>query len=258
MRIALGIEYDGAPFNGWQSQANGMTVQDVLEHALAKFIEPNGNERVQVVCAGRTDAGVHASGQVVHLDTFIERDLNAWVRGTNAQLPGTIAVRWARMVPDTFHARFSAMRRNYRYLIYNHPVRSPLWAPRSTWCFRPLDAAAMQSAAQCLLGEHDFSSFRSSECQAKTPVKHVYAIDVVRNGPIVELTIQANAFLHHMVRNIAGSLVYIGLGRCEVDWLTELLLARDRKLAAPTFGAQGLCLTAVDYPSEFQIPDERL
>lgn len=254
MRIALGIEYDGGPFNGWQSQTNGKTVQDALERALGAFAGAKSCERIPVTCAGRTDTGVHASGQVIHLDTLIDRELHAWVRGTNAQLPESIAVRWAQLVPETFHARFSAMRRSYRYLIYNHEVRSPLWAARSTWCFRPLDVAAMHAATQCLLGEHDFTSFRSSECQAKTPIKHVYAINVERSGPFVELTIQANAFLHHMVRNIAGSLVYVGLGRCDVEWMAALLEARDRTRAAPTFGAQGLCLTAVDYPAEFAIP----
>jgi tRNA pseudouridine38-40 synthase len=257
MRIALGIEFDGGPFFGWQSQSHGNTVQDKLECAVAEFLGKSRHERVQVACAGRTDTGVHATGQVVHLDTELERETGAWVRGVNAKLPRSIAVRWAKRVPDSFHARFSATRRSYSYRIYNDPVRSPLWDARAAWCFRPLDDQAMHASAQDLLGEHDFTSFRASECQAKSPVKQVYAVSVRRDGPLIEFTITANAFLHHMVRNLVGSLVYVGLGRQDVRWMKHLIELRDRRLAAPTYCARGLCLVAVEYPPEFNIPSIR-
>ncbi|CAN5180966.1 tRNA pseudouridine(38-40) synthase TruA [soil metagenome] len=255
MRVALGLEYDGTPWHGWQSQPNGQTVQDVLETALGRFLDTPA--RVAVTCAGRTDAGVHASGQVVHLDTDVVRPDSSWVRGVNAHLPATIAVRWAAEVPVDFHARFSAVRRRYRYAIYNHPVRSPLAENRAFWCFRPLDRDAMREAAIALLGEHDFSSFRSSECQAKSPVKTMESIDWSARGDFVDIHLSANAFLHHMVRNLVGALVEIGAGRKQVAWLAELLAARARRLGAPTAPAAGLCFERVEYPRGFGLEDRR-
>ncbi len=251
-RLALGVEYDGRSYVGWQSQPDRNTVQDVLEAAVARFVA--GTERVEIAAAGRTDAGVHALGQVVHLDATVEREMHAWVRGLNALLPASIAVRWVRAVPPEFHARFSAVRRSYVYRIHNDPVRSALLDGRAAWCFRPLDSERMAQAAQALIGEHDFSSFRSSQCQAKSPIKHVQRVDVRRAGAMIEISICANAFLHHMVRNIVGSLVYVGLGRQPVDWMAELLSLRDRRHAAPTYAACGLYFAGVDYPAQFGLP----
>lgn len=251
-RIALGIEYDGTDFAGWQSQTDLRTVQHTLEMAVSLFL--SNPERVAVVAAGRTDAGVHASAQVVHLESPVERELSAWVRGVNAHLPPDVAVRWAHYVNDDFHARFSALQRTYRFSIYNHPVRSPLYARQSAWCFRPLDLEAMQRAAAAWLGRHDFSSFRSSECQAKTPIRTVKRLDITRINHLISLEIEADAFLHHMVRNMVGTLVYIGMGRQTPAWAGELLAARDRRLAAPTYAACGLSLIQVLYPEHFQIP----
>ncbi|WP_051378996.1 tRNA pseudouridine(38-40) synthase TruA [Derxia gummosa] len=247
-RIALGIEYDGSGYHGWQIQRDLPSVQATLENAIGRFL--GARERVEVVVAGRTDTGVHARGQVVHLDVMAERSPASWVRGLNALLPADVAVRWMAPVAEGFHARFDAMRRDYRYLIWNQPQRAPLLRNRAAWCFRPLDADAMHAAARPLVGEHDFSCFRSSECQAKSPVKTLYEIEVKRRGPIVELHIAANAFLHHMVRNVVGSLVYVGTGRMPGDWIAELLAGRDRRLAAPTYAAQGLYFESVDYPPE--------
>lgn len=251
-RIALGLEYDGRPFAGWQSQPGRNTVQDVLEDAISKFTA--STTRMEVTAAGRTDAGVHAFGQVAHVDSDIEREPHAWVRGLNALLPAAVAVRWAREVPAAFHARFAAMRRTYVYLILNDEVRSPLLDGRVAWCFRPLDSDAMARAARALVGEHDFSSFRSSECQAKTPVKTMDRVELVRDGSMIELTLTANAFLHHMVRNIVGSLVYVGLGRQPERWIADLLELRDRTRAAPTYAACGLYFAQVEYPQEFGLP----
>ena len=249
-RIALGLQYDGQAYQGWQSQPNGQTVQDTLERALHKFaVMP-----VSVQCAGRTDTGVHALGQVVHFDVPIERENTAWVRGVNAFLPDTIAVRWAQQVLPEFHARFDAYQRTYHYLIYNHAVRSPIWTGRTGWYHRLLDAEKMHVAAQSLVGEYDFSAFRSSECQAKSPFKTMHEISVQRFGNLILVRLTANAFLHHMVRNIVGSLVYIGTGRQSVDWLSELLQHKNRQLAAPTFAAEGLYLSAIHYPSQYDLP----
>ncbi|CAN5169082.1 tRNA pseudouridine(38-40) synthase TruA [soil metagenome] len=255
MRVALGVEYDGTPWHGWQSQPGGQTLQDTLEAALGRFLDTP--ERVAVSCAGRTDAGVHASGQVVHLDTAVVRPATSWVRGVNAHLPSTLAVRWASEVSDDFHARFSAIRRGYRYTLYNHPVRSPLAENRAFWCFRPLDRVAMRDAAAVLIGEHDFSSFRSSECQAKTPVKTLESIEWSANGDFIDIRLTANAFLHHMVRNLVGALVEVGTGRKPVTWIGELLEARDRRLGAPTAPAGGLCFERVEYPRGFGLEDRR-
>ena len=250
MRLALGLQYDGAAFCGWQTQPNGAAVQDVLERALAQF----AGRRIATTCAGRTDAGVHATYQVVHFDTDVARPLDAWVRGVNRWLPQALAVRWARRVADEFHARFSARGRRYDYWLLNDPVRAPLFERRVGWVFRPLDIEAMRSAALLLAGNHDFSSFRSAECQAASPVRELRSVELTEQGRLLRLRFVANAFLHHMVRNLVGTLVYVGLGRQPASWVGELLAARDRRLAAPTFSAAGLYLTAVDYDAAFELP----
>ncbi|MGB7481050.1 MAG: tRNA pseudouridine(38-40) synthase TruA [Burkholderiaceae bacterium] len=255
-RIVLGIEYDGSPWHGWQTQPDRHTVQDRLEQALRDFTQrPH-----PTTCAGRTDRGVHALEQIVHFDTALERETFSWVRGLNALLPPSIAVRWAHELeadlPQPFHARFSARDRTYRYLLYNHPVRSPLLARRAGWVFQPLVAEAMQAAAQHLLGTHDFSAFRSSECQAPSPVRTLRELRVERQGHKIVFTLRANAFLHHMVRNIVGSLVYVGSGRRPPEWLAQLLRERDRSRAAPTFMADGLYLTKVEYGEDWGLPQQ--
>ncbi len=252
-RIALGIQYDGTPWQGWQTQPHRQTVQDVLEAALEKFLLTP----TPTTCAGRTDAGVHATGQIVHFDTGASRELFSWVRGVNAFLPASVAVRWAAEVEggeQGFHARFSATARTYHYVIHNDAVRSPLWHGRAGWSFRPLDAAAMHEAAQHLIGEHDFSAFRAAECQAATPVRDMHAIHVARRGDLVVVTLKANAFLHHMVRNIVGSLIQVGVGNRQGDWIAELLVGRNRELAAPTFSPDGLYLAKVDYDARWGLP----
>lgn len=252
MRIALGLEYDGAGFSGWQSQAGGNTVQDAVEAALTAV----AGQPVRVVCAGRTDAGVHASAQVVHFDVAVSRPVTAWVRGANAHLPRTVAVRWAVPVADDFHARFCARARSYRYLLLNRPERPGLLAGRVGWCHRPLDLAAMQQAAACLPGEHDFSSFRAAGCQAKTPIKTLYRFDIERQGDLVVFDCCANAFLHHMVRNLVGALVYVGSGRMRPAEFVRLLEARDRRLGAPTYAPDGLYLTGVEYGEQWALPQQ--
>ena len=247
MKLALGLEYDGTDFHGWQTQPSGNTIQDHLEAALAAFV----GSPVETVSAGRTDAGVHASGQVAHFETHINRPLWNWVRGVNAFLPAAIRVRWAHPVPDDFHARFSARSRTYTYSIYNHPVDSPLRARFATWVFQPLDVAAMQAAADCLLGEHDFTAFRAAECQAASPVRDLQQAQWTQDGSLIVLQIRANAFLHHMVRNIVGSLFEVGRGARPAAWRAELLAARDRTAAGRTFPAQGLCLRHVEYDQSF-------
>ncbi|MEQ4617932.1 MAG: tRNA pseudouridine(38-40) synthase TruA [Corticimicrobacter sp.] len=254
MRIALGIAYDGRPWQGWQTQPHGRTVQDTLLSALQAF----AHHPVELICAGRTDTGVHAVGQVVHLDTPLDRRMESWVRGLNAHLPDSVAVLWAQVVAPDFHARFSAQSRTYHYVLHQSRVRSPLWAGRAGWAFRPLDIEAMRTAAQVLLGTHDFSSFRSSQCQAAHPVRTMHQLDIESRGERdqwVVLTFRANAFLHHMVRNIVGALVLIGQGRQQMD-MAELLAARDRTRAAPTFAADGLYLAAAEYPREFGLPEQ--
>lgn len=247
MKLALGLEYDGTDFHGWQTQPSGNTIQDHLEAALADFV----GSPVETVSAGRTDAGVHASGQVVHFETSIDRPLWNWVRGVNAFLPAAIRVRWAHPVPDDFHARFSARSRTYTYSIYNHPIDSPLRARFATWVFQPLDIAAMQAGADCLLGEHDFTAFRAAECQAASPVRDLQQAQWTQDGSVIVLQIRANAFLHHMVRNIVGSLFEVGRGARPAAWMAELLAARDRTAAGRTFPAQGLCLRHVEYDQSF-------
>lgn len=255
-RIVLGVQYDGMPWRGWQTQPGGDTVQDKLEHALRKFTQTE----IKTTCAGRTDAGVHALEQVVHFDTELERASFSWVGGLNSFLPPSIAVRWAceteRDDVGEFHARFSARVRTYHYVIYNHPVRSPLLSGRAGWVFRPLEIEPMQLAAAYLLGEHDFSAFRSSECQARSPVRMMYDVRIERHGHVVVFTLRANAFLHHMVRNIVGSLVFVGKGRQAPGWIKHLLEGRDRKQAAPTFMPDGLYLTKVEYDRKWALPQE--
>jgi len=250
-RIALGIEYDGSAYEGWQTQPHGRTVQDVLEAALGNFAA----EPLATICAGRTDTGVHARGQVVHLDTTRERPQNAWVRGVNRYLPPGIAVRWAREVEGDFHARYSATARHYEYWILNEAVRAPLLDRRAGWVFRPLDLEAMRAASTVLVGTHDFSAFRSSQCQAASPVRSLSRCEVQRvDARLLCVRVSANAFLHHMVRNLVGALVEVGTGRRPVAWMAEILAARDRRRAAPTMDAAGLYLSAVDYDARFGLP----
>lgn len=256
-RIALGVQYDGAPWQGWQTQPSGRTVQDTLEVAMKKFALTD----IATTCAGRTDAGVHALEQVVHFDTALERDMFSWVRGVNAFLPPSIAVRWAcelsRNGADEFHARFSAVSRTYHYLIYNHPVRSPLLAGKAGWVFRPLQTGPMQEAAQYLIGTHDFSSFRAAGCQARSPVKTMHEIRIERRGDLIVVTLTANAFLHHMVRNIVGCLLVVGTGNQAPQWLLEILACRNRSLAAPTFMPDGLYLGHIAYDPKWDLPQEK-
>ena len=249
MRIALGLEYDGSGFCGWQSQAGGGAVQDALEAALAVVADAP----VRTVCAGRTDAGVHALVQVVHFDTEAVRPDTAWVRGVNAHLPASVAVRWSQAVPDEFHARFSARGRRYRYLLLNRAERSGLMAHRVGWFHRPLDVDAMAAAAGLLLGDHDFSAFRSVECQAKSPVKTLRRADVTMHGDLLVFEFEASAFLHHMVRNLVGTLVYVGKGAHPPEWVGDILAGRDRARAAPTFEACGLYFAGVDYDLAWQL-----
>lgn len=251
MRIALAIEYCGTHFQGWQSQPSGNTVQDVLQFALAQI----AGQPVGVICAGRTDAGVHATHQVVHFDAPVKRPLSAWVRGVNSHLPEGVAVRWAQPVDEEFHARFSARGRRYRYLLMNRPQRPGLWQGRVGWFHLPLDLAAMRDAAGRLLGEHDFSAFRAAGCQARTPVKTLWRADVQEQGNLLVFDFEASAFLHHMVRNLVGSLVYIGKGAQPATWMDELLQARDRTEAAPTFSPDGLYFRGPIYEPHWQLPD---
>lgn len=249
-RLALGLEYDGAAFHGWQTQTDGRGAQDAVEHALGQI----AGGPVATICAGRTDTGVHALDQIIHFDTDATRPTTAWVRGVNRFLPTSVAVRWARQVGDEFHARYGARRRRYDYWILNAPVRSPLAHSRAGWVFRSLDEQAMQQGAQHLIGRHDFTSFRSAECQAATPVRDIEQLTVHRTGPLVCISVTANAFLQHMVRNIVGALVYVGVGRHSHDWIGEVLRARNRAAGAPTFSAAGLYLARVEYDPAFGLP----
>jgi len=250
VRIALCLEYDGRGFCGFQSQPDGCGVQDALEHALRAV----AGEPVGVVAAGRTDAGVHATAQVAHFDTDVSRPDTAWVRGVNAHLPRASAVLWAQPVTAEFHARFAAHARHYRYLLLNRPQRPGLSAGRVGWYHRPLDVDAMSEAASALIGSHDFSAFRAAECQAKTPVKTLRRLDIARDGDVLRFDFTANAFLHHMVRNIVGSLIYVGAGRQPRAWMAELLAARDRTRAAPTFAPDGLYFTGAEYDAVHGLP----
>lgn len=250
MRIALGIEYDGTSYNGWQRQKTGLGVQQRLEEALAIV----ANEDVEVICAGRTDTGVHASGQVVHFDTSSERSDRGWLLGANTNLPSDVCVLWAQPVDEEFHARFSAVARSYRYVILNRLQRSALHRDRAWWVYDPLDADRMHEAAQRLVGRHDFSAFRAAGCQAKTAVREITHISVSRSDDWITLEVTANAFLQHMVRNITGTLATVGLGEQEVDWMTTVLESRDRKAGGIAAPPHGLTLMGVDYPESFVLP----
>ncbi len=250
MRIALGLEYDGVGFCGWQTQPSGCGVQDVLEHALSEI----AGQRIRTVCAGRTDAGVHACCQVVHFDVEAVRPLSAWTRGVNALLSSSASVLWAQDVDPEFHARFSATARRYKYFLLNRAHRPGLFGNHLGWFHEKLDENSMQAAAQALIGEHDFSTFRGAECQAKSPVRTVRELNVSRFGDVLCFDIRANAFLHHMVRNIVGSLVYVGCGRQPPAWIGEILEARDRAVAAPTISANGLYLCSVEYEKRWALP----
>ncbi len=251
MRIALRIEYDGSGFAGWQRQPRQRTVQRTVEEALSRVAD----HPVEVTCAGRTDAGVHATGQVVHFDTAAQRDDHAWLLGGNSHLPTDVALRAVRPVDDDFHARFCAVRRSYLYRIVNRRTRPALGRGLAWWVHRPLDEARMAAAATALLGEHDFSSFRAAECQAEHAVRTLYRLDVSRHGDEVRLQVEANAFLHHMVRNLAGVLVAIGGGAQSPGWAAEVLAARDRRAAAVTAPPQGLCFRAVTYPARYGLAE---
>jgi tRNA pseudouridine38-40 synthase len=250
MRIAIGVAYRGTDFEGWQTQPSGRAVQDVLERALSQI----AGQRVSLTAAGRTDAGVHACAQVAHFDVDVERPESAWVRGANALLPDAVSVQWAARVAEDFHARYSAASRAYRYVLYRDAVRPALLAGLVGWTHGELDLGAMRRAAKLLLGEHDFSAFRSSECQAKSPVRVIERAEIASRAPYVLFDFAANAFLHHMVRNIVGCLVYVGKGKHPPEWIAELIEKRDRRLAAPTFPADGLYLSDVRYEARWKLP----
>lgn len=248
--MALGLCYDGAAWHGWQKQPSGRTLQDQLEKALSQFLATP----TSTICAGRTDAGVHALNQVVHVDAAVHRTQESWLRGLNALLPSSLSVQWAQTVPADFHARFSAQRRRYVYLLRNARIRSPLLHNKVGWVFQPLSLEAMQQAAQHFLGQHDFSAFRAAECQAASPIRDLMQLNISQSGDLFVFEFEANAFLHHMIRNIMGVLVYVGMGRQPAQWVNHLLEQKDRRLAAPTFAAEGLYLAGVDYPLHYGLP----
>jgi len=250
MRIALGIEYDGSAYCGWQYQDHSPSIQEKVELALSRV----ANHEVRVVCAGRTDTGVHALAQVIHFDSDAPRDMHSWVFGANANLPDDISVLWAKPVAGDFHARFSAIRRQYRYIIFNRQVRPAILAKRVSWEYRPLDIAPMRDAARYLVGEHDFSAYRALACQAKSPVRTLYRLDISQSGELIVLELEANGFLHHMVRNIAGVLLRIGAGEAQPEWALAVLEQRDRTQGGVTAPPDGLYLTGVLYPEEYAIP----
>lgn len=253
-RFALGIEYDGTDFMGWQRQGHeGRTVQACVEEALSHVAD----HPVEVTCAGRTDAGVHASGQVIHFDSGAQRSLRGWLLGVNSKLPPDVAAGWVQETPAEFHARFRATARHYRYTILNRDTRPALGRSQLTWIHRPLDAEPMRAAARHLLGKHDFSAFRSVECQALHPVRTLQRLDVRREGELILIDTVADGFLHHMVRNIAGVLLTIGEGKRDPDWSHQVLEGRDRSLGGITAPANGLCFVAVRYPDEFRIPQPK-
>ena len=250
VRMALGLSYGGSAYEGWQSQLSGNTVQDKLELALGKF----SAQRMRVMCAGRTDAGVHALMQVVHFDTALQRETQSWVRGTNAFLPPDIAVQWAQPVPDEFHSRGSAIARRYAYVVLESPVRPSVEAGRVGWVYRSLDEVAMRRATRDLIGEHDFSAFRAAQCQARSPVKTIQHIEISRRGGYWRFEFQANAFLHHMIRNIMGCLIAVGQGNQPPAWLAKVLEARSRSVAAPTFSPDGLYFLGPVYEDRYSLP----
>ena len=253
MRIALGVEYDGAGFCGWQSQPQLCGVQDALEAAIKKLILQD----VRIHAAGRTDTGVHALMQVVHLECDANRPLTAWVRGVNGFLPATVRVIWAQNVSDEFHARFSATQRHYQYLLINQPTTPAIMATKAGWYHMPLDIAAMQQAIALLHGEHDFSAFRASECQAKSPIRNLVKANIIAQQESIVFNFSANAFLQHQVRNMVGALIYVGNGKYAPDWIAHLLKQKDRTLSPPTFSPNGLYLTGVDYATQFNLPDSK-
>lgn len=250
MRLALGVEYKGTAFSGWQSQSGVRTVQDCVEHALSRVAD----HPVRVVTAGRTDAGVHATGQVVHFDTGSARPGHAWMRGANSHLPADVRALWARPVPESFHARFSALERAYRYVLYCSTSRPAILGDLCTWVYYDLDVRPMRQAAAWLTGEHDFSAFRAAGCQARTPCRTVRQLMLSQSGPWLWLDIAADAFLQHMVRSIAGSLILVGRGERRAEWMKQVLDSADRTRAGATAPPEGLYLSEVRYPAEFDIP----
>lgn len=250
MKLALGVEYLGTHFVGWERQKQGRTVQGAVEQALSIVAD----HPVRVICAGRTDSGVHALGQVIHFETETERSITAWLKGSNVNLPADVALTWVRQVPASFHARFSALSRHYRYIIYNQAVRPALMDGRASWVYKPLNLDWMQQAAAYLLGEHDFSTYRAAACQAKSPVRTMHRLDIQRHGQVITIDVVANAFLHHMVRNIAGVLINIGKGDRPVHWAEEILHYRDRTRGGVTAPPDGLYLVEVEYPAKFRLP----
>lgn len=250
MKIALGVEYDGSGYFGWQRQQHVVSVQQKIEEALTQV----ANETISVFCAGRTDTGVHATGQVIHFETNAQRAIGAWTMGVNANLPANIAIKWAKIVDESFHARFSAQARRYRYIIYNAPYRSAILNRGVTHHYQPLDVKLMHQAGQYLLGEQNFSAFRAAQCQSLSPWRNIHHVIVSRYDQYVVVDIQANAFLHHMVRNIVGSLLQVGNGSKPITWIRDLLLSEDRTQAAATAKPDGLYLVEVIYPDLFEIP----
>lgn len=249
-RIALCVEYAGDSFEGWQTQPHGRTVQDVVTAALTSVADAP----VSVTCAGRTDTGVHATAQIIHFDPPTNRPISAWVRGVNSFLPSQVAVRWAHEVDAEFHARFSASARHYRYVLFNAPVRPALLAGRVGWFHLPLDEAVMAAAASLMEGQHDFSAFRAAACQAKSPVRTIRHARVTRQGAYLCFDFCADAFLHHMIRNLVGALVYVGKGKQAPEWIETLLSQKDRSRSAPTFAPDGLYLCGVEYPDNWSLP----
>ncbi|OUT97420.1 MAG: tRNA pseudouridine(38-40) synthase TruA [Betaproteobacteria bacterium TMED41] len=247
MRLVFGVEYEGTDWNGWQTQLSKNTVQDKIEAALSKFAD----QKIKTICAGRTDSGVHAKGQVIHFDSQVDRQILSWVRGTNSLLPKSIRLKWGATVKNDFHARFSAKSRVYSYSICNTPIESPLSSRLSTWIYQKLNEKKMQKASLCLIGKHDFSAFRSSECQAKSPIRVIKRCDLMRKGDFLKIEIEADAFLHHMVRNIMGCLYEIGRDVKTESWLKVVMDSKNRKNAARTLPPQGLCLEYVNYGRDF-------
>ena len=250
MRIALGITYNGQPYQGWQSQSTGLTIQDKLEKALKEFT----TQKVTTLCAGRTDAGVHGLMQVVHYDTELNRDMASWVKGTNRYLPDDISVQWAHEVPSEFHARGSALSRRYAYIVLESPVRPSLEFGRAGWVYRSLDDTAMRQASRYLLGEHDFTSFRASSCQALSPIKTMMRVDIHKHGPYWRFEFEGNAFLHHMIRNIMGCMVTIGQGFESPEWMAQVIQSKRRDAAAPTFSPDGLYFQGPVYDAKWGLP----
>lgn len=253
VRLAMGIEYVGSSYMGWQKQKHlsAATVQGTLEAAISQV----ANHSIDTICAGRTDSGVHGSGQVVHFDTHAQRNLRGWLLGVNTYLPDDICVQWVKPVPQDFHARFSAQARRYRYVIYQGPVKPAILSKGLTWTYKPLDVMRMQEAASCLVGTHDFSGFRAQGCQANTPVRTISHLEVTAHGRFIVIDVMANAFLYHMIRNIAGVLMTIGAGEAGVDWCRQVLEGQNRKTGGVTAAPHGLYFVGVQYPDEFDLPE---